>query len=618
MMIRKHTIWADDNMTKDTYAQFTGSFLSEKNQEEIRLDIGFDGHAAVYINGRLAFFGAGADYPWHRLYYRVDVTKWCEKENTFVIDVWHPGIDSQTYIKNRPNLFFTFIQGNRVVAESSAQTLSRRHPNYRSGYCKTITPQMGMSFYYDNTKMQDTPYTQSVCSEKAEEFHLRKTGYLTLGERIPVTMQETEYGYLIDMHEETVGFIEWDFDSPCQQEILVAYGEHLQDNRVLRKIAERDFSVEFCAKEGTNTYLNPFRRLAGRYLEVHCQKPLTIRYIGLRPTDRTIREKERQFEDPLLQRIYDVSVNTLKKCMHEHYEDCPWREQAMYTLDSRNQMLCGYYAFEDHAYVRENLCFIAKGQRTDGLLSLCFPAGTDLPIPFFSLVYLMQIKDYVMYTRDESLVAELKPVVDKIQKAFSDRMDETGLISNFPAPCWNFYEWTRGSNDGLASSEPAEKKYDLILNAMYVIFCGLYRDLYGKEILPPHMTDTIHDTFYCPEKGLYRLSTKGEDYSQLGNSFAILIGLGDERLAERITQDPELTGVTLSMNTFYYDALLCFGDRYHAFIVDDIRKKYGYMLENGATTFWETEKGWQDFEGAGSLCHGWSAIPVCYLSELVK
>lgn len=62
---------------------------------------------------------------------------------------------------------------------------------------------------------------------------------------------------------------------------------------------------------------------------------------------------EKQFDDKLLQKIYDVSVYTLKCCMHEHYEDCPWREQALYTMDSRNQMLCGYYAFKD-------LCISAK------------------------------------------------------------------------------------------------------------------------------------------------------------------------------------------------------------------------------------------------------------------
>ena len=36
------------------------------------------------------------------------------------------------------------------------------------------------------------------------------------------------------------------------------------------------------------------------------------------------------------------------------------------------------------------------------------------------------------------------------------------------------------------------------------------------------------------------------------------------------------------------------------------------MLYNGATSFWETIKGHADFGEAGSLCHGWSAIPIYF------
>ena len=34
------------------------------------------------------------------------------------------------------------------------------------------------------------------------------------------------------------------------------------------------------------------------------------------------------------------------------------------------------------------------------------------------------------------------------------------------------------------------------------------------------------------------------------------------------------------------------------------------MLFQGATTFWEDEDGEAAFNGAGSLCHGWSATPL--------
>ena len=41
------------------------------------------------------------------------------------------------------------------------------------------------------------------------------------------------------------------------------------------------------------------------------------------------------------------------------------------------------------------------------------------------------------------------------------------------------------------------------------------------------------------------------------------------------------------------------------------------MLDAGATTVWETADGAAAFDNAGSLCHGWSAIPVYYYATLL-
>lgn len=57
-----------------------------------------------------------------------------------------------------------------------------------------------------------------------------------------------------------------------------------------------------------------------------------------------------QIGDILSQKIYDTAVRTLKLCIHEPYEDIPWREQSLYCFDSRNQMLCGYYAFQEFKF----------------------------------------------------------------------------------------------------------------------------------------------------------------------------------------------------------------------------------------------------------------------------
>ena len=72
------------------------------------------------------------------------------------------------------------------------------------------------------------------------------------------------------------------------------------------------------------------------------------------------------------------------------------------------------------------------------------------------------------------------------------------------------------------------------------------------------------------------------------------------------------------MRCFEYDALLLLDkDRYREEILLDIDRRWGKMLDEGATTFFETELGAADFNGAGSLCHGWSAIPVYYYHILL-
>ena len=462
------TIWIERESREDTYAEFVGEF-SCTTQENVFINISSDSHFVVYVNEQLACFGDTADYPWYRLYHRFDITKYCKEHNEIKIDVWYKGRDSQTYIKDEAGVWFEVKQEQNTLLVSGSHILSRKNMCYKNEYCKNITYQLGFSFYYDNTVENTLPYLPCVERDKECNFHERKAGYLTLGDRTPITWHKQEDSYLIDLGEEIVGFLEILIISPKEQEILIAYGEHIQDGGVRRIIAGRDFSVEFKAKEGENTYLNPFRRLAGRYLQVYCEAPIAIQYIGLRPTDRKVTEIPRIFEEPLVQNIYDVAVNTLKKCMHEHYEDCPWREQAMYTLDSRNQMLCGYYAFEGSEYQKENLLFTAKGLREDGLFSLNFPGGIDIPIPFFSPVYLMQVYDYVNFTGDKEVLSEVRPVIERILETLEQRMNsEDGLIPNFPYPYWNFYEWAEASDNEpeirRTAEDPYIKQYDLILH----------------------------------------------------------------------------------------------------------------------------------------------------------
>lgn len=611
-------IWLNAEKQVNSYAEFKAAFFGHASAP-LTLNIACDSVYAAFVNGQLVAFSGCGDYPWYKLYDSIEIPQ-TSGENELVIQVWYFGEDSQTYLNAEPGLMFELLQGENVLLHSSKAVFSRRMTQYQSDVSR-ITSQLGFSFRYDSTVENDLPYCESAEYSPWQTL-LPRSSQLKLLARQKATAQKTDDGYLIDLGEETVGFLELDFISEGEQEILISYGEHLKDGAVPRLIEGRDFSVRYAARPGENRYLNPFRRLAGRYLQLSCEKEIHLRYAGLRPVEYPVKQKPHFFKDTTDQRIYDVSVNTLKKCMHEHYEDCPWREQAMYALDSRNQMLCGYEAFEGFTYQKQQILMMAQGQRKDGLLPLCFPAGLDFPIPFFSLVYLKILDEYTAASGDTSVLIEVAPCVHRLMEAFSARVEPNGLIANLPYPYWNFYEWADESNNeqeiGRKPEDPYIKQYDIILNAMYVHAVGIYNRLYHRSVETANTVAAIRETFYDAGKQCYRLSTGKTACSVLGNSMALLIGLGDEALAGKLLTDKTLIPVTLSMNTFFYDALLRFGDTFREALLDDLRQKYTRMLDEGATTFWETENGWHDFGDAGSLCHGWSAIPVYYLKKLLQ
>ena len=84
-----------------------------------------------------------------------------------------------------------------------------------------------------------------------------------------------------------------------------------------------------------------------------------------------------------------------------------------------------------------------------------------------------------------------------------------------------------------------------------------------------------------------------------------------KQLAQRVA-DNEFLPCSFSMKCFKYDALLKVDEEYKDVILAEIRTAYKKMLDEGSDTVWETDEGAAAFDHAGSLCHGWSAIPVYY------
>ena len=101
---------------------------------------------------------------------------------------------------------------------------------------------------------------------------------------------------------------------------------------------------------------------------------------------------------------------------------------------------------------------------------------------------------------------------------------------------------------------------------------------------------------------------------ELVQALAILADVvpGDaiEPVARKLSGRSDWVETTISQSLHKYEALCKVGPEYGRLALRAMDAQWGRMLDAGATSFWEMKDGWKDFDGAGSLCHGWSAVPV--------
>ncbi|MEG0767983.1 MAG: hypothetical protein RR482_09720, partial [Clostridia bacterium] len=394
----------------------------------------------------------------------------------------------------------------------------------------------------------------------------------------------------------------------------------------------------YVLKMGVNRFTHPFKRIAGRYIQVFVSHPATslvLRSVGIIPVRYPLtRRGAFSCTDTGMNAIYETAVRTLTLCMHEHYEDTPWREQALYAMDSRNQALCGYCCFGEADFAIASFQLIAQSLRSDGLFEICAPARDHLTIPCFSMSWILAVRDLVLYTGRMDAAHVFFPTVRTLLQGFMDRCRDGLMETPRGKPYWNFYEWVDGLDGGSYLQDwedGTEPRVDAPLN----LFFSLALD--AAETLADWLGETeaqtmwrqtnarlrqaIHRAFFDPVQRAYR-TYRGAlaHFATLTQALALCAQVVPQAEAEQLrarlaSGEEGWAPTTLSYTIYSYQALLQ-EEKYRRTVLRDIRTQWGRMLAQGATSFWETQEGASAFEDAGSLCHGWSAVPV-YLYTII-
>lgn len=683
-------IWLNSPAQADEFAEFRIRLTCPPHSSDPKIRISADSDYNLFYGDTLLAFGQYADYPQEKIYDEVTLPGLPRGEEIELrLIVWYYGVQTQTYIKGEAGVIFEIIatesNGHETLLAVSGEHIEGRLcPAYRHHTEHLISSQLGLNYHADAEGArlhQDIPF-QPCRTVQAfpSTFHPRPVKKLELMPLVPgkivqqgTFVYETRSGYaskdmqcaaishrllsqlrdsetpntyrkdgadlyfIFDLSREQVGFLSFDIEVKEACDIEIGYGEHLDDGRCRTSV--RNFAVTYRAHAGRNRFLGSFRRLGCRYLQLflHTDK-VTIHHVGIRPTMYPMTSNPYRSGNLLRDTIYEVCRHTLLCCMHEHYEDCPWREQALYTMDSRNQMLCGYYAFGETEFPRACLHLMGHGLRPDGILTLCYPAGLDAPIPSFSLIYFIQMWEYIEHSADTSLASEYADLLCRLMQTFLNKMQPEGLIENFygEGGYWNFYEWSetmsgKFNETDRAMEAPLNAYLSLALQHLVKILnaIGKSDDAARYHALVEPLNKAIQAKFWSEKARLFRSfdNRAHEDYSVLTNALCLLCGAANGLDKSNILSILAANGsaetglhvipISLSMNGFRFDALIREDrERYAPVLLDEIDRDYLHMLRHGATTFWETIVGADDFNRAGSLCHGWSALPIYYYETL--
>ncbi len=688
-------IWIDTDISLNLYADFVDSFRLDKMPQTAVVNISADSNYLLLVNGNVVGSMQYGDFPEFKVYDTYDVLKYLKIGNNVVTVIgYYQGESSFSYKLGDAGVIYELLADGELMCQSDEHTNCRINPNYQSGEIERFTSQLSFSFRYNSNPI-DTPYQRALVKQNYCKYFPRPIKRLEVLPRcnslvsaqgaflkpqdqtLPcgdwmqkspfIALSKLDMGFdiehmylpsekglnissslgdgiylMVDMLRETAGFLNFDIDLPCDADIYVGFGETITSLRVRTSMDGRQFAAVYHGKKGRNQFTHRFKRIAGRYLQIQIlAHSATLYYAGVLPTEYEVEDKGGFVcDDTLHNKIYEVSKRTLQLCMHEHYEDCPWREQALYALDSRIEMLATYYAFGDTNFAKESLRLFALSQRENGMLEMCAPAECPIHIPVFTLSYVSAVADYLRFSKDREFVSEIFPAVQKIIKAFSDKMSQNNLLSPFSEEKqWNFYEWSSGldGDNGVwgtvndyapnkyeidVLSAPLNAHFSLALSAFAQICKGIDKPYEEYIALRDRINKALSEQFWDDEKLVFcSFVDKGEKkhYCELTQSLIICCGAATKEQEENAIKylNGEKSGIveTKLGNTFFrYEALLKHSKENAAYVFADIAERWGDMLFAGATSFWEDFDCERDprFIGAGSLCHGWAALPIYF------
>lgn len=318
-----------------------------------------------------------------------------------------------------------------------------------------------------------------------------------------------------------------------------------------------------------------------------------------------------QSTTPWINGVWDISLRTLRRCVHETYEDCPYYEQLQYLMDTRSQILFTYMVSADTKLARKAMHDFRCSLLPNGLLQSRYPSNQPQVIPTFNIYFIFMVEDYYWQTGEMDHIREYRSVIDGILEWFHNRVGKSGLIEKLEY--WPFVDWVAGWDKGVppALAKGPATIYSLLYAAGLQAAARL-NELTGRKHLAAEYDKRAKDLLQQVEtlcwddnNGLFKEGPKNSRFSQHDQVWAVLTGLVKGKRAKSVMKKSlaldDIDMCSYSMQFYLMRALEMTNMYDRSEVIWDDWKE---MLQLHLTTCPE------DNVNMRSDCHGWSALAL--------
>ncbi|BBI31976.1 alpha-L-rhamnosidase-related protein [Cohnella abietis] len=363
----------------------------------------------------------------------------------------------------------------------------------------------------------------------------------------------------------------------------------------------------------------PFEFRTFRYVKLTIEaseQELRLHRFNFRETGYPLEVKASfQSSDETFTPLWDISINTLKRCMHETYEDCPYYEQLQYIMDTRLQALFTFQLSADDRLARKAIFDFHSSLMPNGMIQSRYPSLYPQVIPGFSVYWVMMVADHYRYFGDLSLVRKYLPTVDAILGWFDAKVNENGLVGKLPAEVWSFVDWVEEWRHSQGVPKANESGPLTFYSLIYASALQTAADLNlqvgrhstAEEYISraENVKRAVRQYCWSEDEQMFEDGPGTGLYSQHAQIWGVLSGTIEgveaSQLMDRMLSNQQLPAVSYAMSFFLFRSLEKTGRYERSFELWDIWRKLAAL---GLTTWVE------DPVSQRSDCHGWGAVPI--------